>query len=396
MVAMTKLDSSVSQLRSLVSQLAAAKGDLSNLTAPPFVLAPRSAVEIPACWAARQDLFLALASEPDPGRRALLVARNFACSLAGLVDLGSEYAGRKPLNPFLGELFLGTFLPGDGEEEDGTVYVAEQVSHHPPVTACATYNRRHGISTRGFAAQETSFSPASGVTVRQLGYAVITDHGHGGESHLMTLPTMQVRGIATGQLQPELRGRCWISSSSGYVTSVDLQGRSGLGFGGTDHGITAVVHEVDGMRPVYSITGRWHGEMSIDVAEGEDANQETFRFDDVAAAELTVAPIEEQTAWESRRAWAGVVRGIKEGDAAVVTKHKTAVEEEQRRRRQEEEAAGTTWTSLFFRNEQSDDAAAALLAQIPDGEKLFDPQRTGGCWDFVGPDEAEALMTRLK
>lgn len=407
---MTRLESNLSQLKAFLAHLATIKGDLSNVTAPPFVLAPKSAIEVPICWAARQRLFLQPALEDDPARRALLLVKNFACSLAGLVELGSEYAGKKPLNPFLGELFLGTFLPataaaaaatengfhayGDGDgDTEGTRFIGEQVSHHPPVTACFAYNRHHGITSRGFAAQETSFSPASGVTVRQVGYAVIGDHVHG-ETHLMTLPTVHVRGIATGTLHPELHGRCWISSSSGFVTSVDLEGKGTLGLLGAGNKITAVVHRLPGMEPVYKITGQWSGEMTVENLQSHE--KERFQFDDVPATELSVAPTADQTAWESRRAWDEVLRGIREGDMGLITEHKTAIEEEQRRRRREEKETGTSWTGLFFRRSERDDEAAALLGQIPDGDGEFDPERTAGFWQFVGVDAAEELRTRLK
>lgn len=398
---MTKLEGNLSQLKAFLAHLATVKGDLSNITAPPFVLAPKSAIEVPKCWASRQSLFLRPASEDDPARRALLIVQNFACSLAELVDLESEYAGKKPLNPFLGELFLGIFLPGDfdgdgdGEklEEDATNFVGEQVSHHPPVTACFAYNKRHGITSRGFAAQETSFSPTSGVTVRQVGYAVISDHVHE-ETHLMTLPTVQVKGIATGQLHPELQGRCWISSSSGFVTSIDLDGKNTLGLG-TSNRITATVHQLPDMKPVYKLTGQWSGEMNIEDLQG-DSPKEKFMFDDVSATELTVPPIAEQTAWETRRAWEGVLRGIREGDMGLITEYKTAVEEEQRRRRREEKETGVEWTGLFFRSSDRDEEAAPLLAQIPDDEGEFDAERTAGFWEFVGIEEAEELRMRLK
>jgi hypothetical protein len=50
----------------------------------------------------------------------------------------------KPLNPFLGELFIGKW-----EDEAGTTnLVAEQVSHHPPATACNIWNDKHGVRVR--------------------------------------------------------------------------------------------------------------------------------------------------------------------------------------------------------------------------------------------------------
>jgi hypothetical protein len=63
-----------------------------------------------------------------------------------------QYAGRdpstgvkKPLNAFLGELFFAEW----SEEGCGvTKLVSEQVSHHPPITACRLWNKDFGISVK--------------------------------------------------------------------------------------------------------------------------------------------------------------------------------------------------------------------------------------------------------
>ncbi|KAI8952179.1 hypothetical protein F4801DRAFT_542181 [Xylaria longipes] len=78
---MTASQSNLSQLRDFLSYLATIKGDLSNITAPPFVLSPVSVTEIPASWAARHELFQQPTHEADAAARALLVLKNFLCSL---------------------------------------------------------------------------------------------------------------------------------------------------------------------------------------------------------------------------------------------------------------------------------------------------------------------------
>jgi hypothetical protein len=101
------------------------RGDLSNITAPPFVLDTKSAVELPAFWAERPSVFIAPAASDDPAERALLVLRWFISALRN-----QQYAGRsadtgvkKPLNAFLGEVFLARW-----EDEAGTTrLVSEQV-----------------------------------------------------------------------------------------------------------------------------------------------------------------------------------------------------------------------------------------------------------------------------
>lgn len=116
------------------------KTDLSSLTAPPFILSSTSLTEYSGYWAEHPSIFVAPARESDPEKRALLVLKWFLSTLkqqyASRSDkLGSE---KKPLNPFLGELFLGHW---DGDEETGTTrLVSEQVRYVSILRKHAFYN----------------------------------------------------------------------------------------------------------------------------------------------------------------------------------------------------------------------------------------------------------------
>ena len=142
--------------------IAAIRGDLSNITAPPFVLATKSTVEFPQYWAENPSIFLAPAFESNPQKRALLVLKWFLSSLKGQTYAGRSKAEgvKKPLNAFLGELFLGRW-----DDEHGTTsLLSEQVryvgalvmqtmpsdshSHHPPVTATVLFNDEAGMRVR--------------------------------------------------------------------------------------------------------------------------------------------------------------------------------------------------------------------------------------------------------
>lgn len=132
-----------------IQSLATFKGDLASLTAPPFLLSPQSIVEYSAFWAEHPSLFVAPGSEPDPEKRALLVLKWFLSTLKqqhSNKDENGKKKRMKPLNPFLGELFIGKW-----EDDVGTTnLVAEQVSHHPPITACNIWNDEHGVRVCGF------------------------------------------------------------------------------------------------------------------------------------------------------------------------------------------------------------------------------------------------------
>ncbi|KAF5025369.1 hypothetical protein F66182_2534 [Fusarium sp. NRRL 66182] len=379
------------QLKDILSYFAAVKGDLSNITAPPFILAPKSAIEIPACWTCHHDLFLQPCDEPNPGARALLVAKNYVCSLKNLVDADSENAGKKPLNPFLGELFFASFSDSFGSQSR---MIVEQVSHHPPVTACSIYNKERGMSSDGFVAQETSFSLLGGVTVRQTGYAIIKDDNHN-EQHLMTMPTILVKGVATGHPYPELQGPSYISSSSGYVTKIQFQGRGRFGFGEKNQVTAEVFAPNDKDNPLYRITGQWTGRLTTQ--DSSHNTLEEFHVDQISTSSLHVAPIDEQAPWESRRAWWKVTEAIKQGNIEQVYAQKSALEESQRRRRAEEQKTGAEWNALFFAQlPKGDPLANSLIQNIADeGFETPDLKRTAGAWKFVGIEPAEELRNSL-
>jgi hypothetical protein len=110
-----------SQLQSIASF----NGDLSSLTAPPFILSSTSLTEFSSYWCEHPSIFAAPAKEPDAAKRALLVLKWFLTTLKQQYASRSEQYGneKKPLNPFLGELFLGKW-----EDDAGTTeLISEQV-----------------------------------------------------------------------------------------------------------------------------------------------------------------------------------------------------------------------------------------------------------------------------
>jgi hypothetical protein len=114
--------------------IASFNGDLSSLTAPPFILSGTSLTEYSAYWAEHPALFVAPAQEPDAEKRALAVLKWFLSTLRQQYCSRSEKLGseKKPLNPFLGELFLGKW---DSDANVGeTSLISEQVRWVHPCT----------------------------------------------------------------------------------------------------------------------------------------------------------------------------------------------------------------------------------------------------------------------
>jgi hypothetical protein len=112
-------------------------GDLSSLTAPPFILSSTSLTEFSSYWAEHPNIFVAPAKEDNPQKRALLVLKWFLSTLKQQYASRSDKYGneKKPLNPFLGELFLGTWVDAVGTTELVSEQVRLAARPHPALSA---------------------------------------------------------------------------------------------------------------------------------------------------------------------------------------------------------------------------------------------------------------------
>ncbi|KAL5422064.1 hypothetical protein PMIN04_005063 [Paraphaeosphaeria minitans] len=362
-----------STLKEFLASIATIQGDLSNITAPPFVLGEFSTVELPQYWADHPSLFVAPALEEDPEKRALLVLKWFLGSLRN-----QQYAGRreeegvkKPLNAFLGELFLGVWKDESGE----TRLVSEQVSHHPPITACYLWNHNHGIRAEGFTQQEITFTGS--VSIKQKGYAILHIDKYS-EDYLIPVPNVKVKGLLSGRPYPELVSSYSIISSSGIVSEIKFEGRSLLGLGsGSKNGFEARTYRTAAPTDdLYTAKGSWNGQYSVhDARSGEEIEQLDVGVQKPVS--ITVADRSEQDPWESRRAWGGVIDALQKGDMKGTADAKSIVEEGQRQMRRDENARGEQWQRSFFRRQDSDPIFEKLYTA---DKQSFTVDPEGGIW----------------
>ena len=202
-----------------------------------------------------------------------------------------EKDGVKKLNAFFGEVFLASWDGAGGT----TRLVAEQVSHHPPVTACYLWNNEVGIRAEGYTRQEISLFRS--VNIKQTGHAILHIDKYN-EDHLLPLPNVKVKRILSGTPYPELYGTYHIVSSSGFVSEI---GFSGQGFrSGWKNSVDAILYrDGDKKHPLYTISGQWNE--TIKFHEGGNGNE--LESIDVKMLRLTPMPIdklEQQDPWESR------------------------------------------------------------------------------------------------
>ncbi|MCJ1466432.1 Oxysterol binding protein [Pseudocyphellaria aurata] len=356
---------------SFLKSIKSAHGDLSSLTAPPFILGTTSLTEFSAYWTEHPSIFVAPASELDPAKRALLVLKWFLSTLKQQYSSRSDKFGseKKPLNPFLGELFLGHWMDEAGSGE--TELYSEQVSHHPPVTAYYIRNKNHGMELQGYNAQKVTFS--STIHVQQIGHALL-EIASFKETYLITLPSLHIESLLYGPYV-ELNKTSYITSSSGYVAKIDYSGKGWVS--GTKNSFAACLYPAAGKdkKPLYTIDGQWTDTFTI--RDGSGKTLEIYKA--TKTTPLIVAPLEKQDPYESNRAWNRVAAAIIEGDMKVVSAEKGKIEEAQRKLRQKEKSEGREWARRYFNRMQKCPVFEELAKPV--GERI-EKEMTDGVWRF--------------
>ncbi|KAM0259214.1 hypothetical protein ACHAQJ_003419 [Trichoderma viride] len=381
-----------------LKSIASFNGDLSSLTAPPFILSSQSLTEFSSYWATHPPIFTAAAAESDPAKRAMLVLKWFLSTLKHQYASRSEQFGneKKPLNPFLGELFLGSW----NDEAGKTTLISEQVSHHPPATAYCIRNEKTGVQLEGYNAQKASFK--STIIVKQIGHAVLTIPVGSGdkkelERYLITLPSLHIEGLIFGAPFVELDGSSTITSSSGYSAKVDYSGKGWLS--GKKNTVIASVFPTDNEKEVlYNVTGQWTKEFEIYQGPAKKNSKSTLVSSYDAAGtlqtDLTIASLDKQHPLESRRAWGKVAEAIQKGDMDSVSIEKTKIEQAQRVLRIKENTDGQSWERRYFTAATEDETLTLLgkAAGVPlDGDK----DKTGGLWRFDAEKAAKVDAEQL-
>ena len=347
------------------------RGDLSAITAPPFLLSTTSFAEYPMYWAERPGLFIAPSKESDPTKRALLVLKWFLSTLRQQYNHRPDRRRGKPLNPFLGELFLGHWATAEGV----TQLVAEQVSHHPPATAFHIWNEEHGVRLQGYNSQRTRFDRT--VRINRAGAAVFRLDRYD-EDYLIQLPGFHLEGLIPPPPMPEIDSDkpVYIQSSSGFTAKIEFSGKGW--FRGKKNSFSAVFYATaDPLTILYTAEGQWSGSFTMKESR---TNQVVEAFDtSMPISSLILPPLEKQDPLESRRAWSKVTSGINAANMSAVNNEKSKIEIRQRELREEEQTEGREWPRRYFKKVQRDARVEALLAEI--GGKL-EPNETGGIWQW--------------
>ncbi|XP_057581658.1 oxysterol-binding protein-related protein 5 isoform X3 [Hippopotamus amphibius kiboko] len=314
--------------------------DLSRVVLPTFVLEPCSFLSKLSDYYCHADLLSRAVLEEDAYSRIKLVLQWY---LSGFYKKPKGI--KKPYNPILGETFRCCWF--HPQTNSHTFYLAEQVSHHPPVSAFHVSNRKDGFCISGSITAKSRFYGNS-LSALLDGKATLTFLNRA-EDYTLTMPYAHCKGILYGTMTMELGGRVTIECAKNNFQA-ELEFKLKPFFGGS-----ASINQISGKitsgeEVLARLTGHWDREVFIK-EEGRGGTELFWNpSEEVRGQRLKrhTVLLEEQTELESERLWRHVTRAISEGDQHKATQEKSSLEEAQRQRARERQQHLVPWTPQLF------------------------------------------------
>ncbi|KAI9474839.1 hypothetical protein BDB00DRAFT_860179 [Zychaea mexicana] len=329
-------DDSRSILMGIIAQLG--KGtDLHRVTLPTFVLEPRSMLERITDFMSHPELLLEATTHTDPLERFIGVVRFF---LSGWHI--KPKGVKKPYNPVLGEIFRSRWRYANGTE---AIYVAEQVSHHPPISAYHYASPENGVTIQGNLRPKPKFLGNSAATLME-GFSTITMARWDDEKYCITMPNVYARGILFGKMIMELGDSCYVKCpENGFVCELDFKTKGF--FSGQYNVVTGKIKNEATGQVLKEISGTWSNELFISPPKSSK-KQSLFDVKKSMIHPMIVEHEHRQEDQESRRLWAKVTDAIKRQDMDVATDEKMSIEDRQRAEAKERQKQDNQFESRYF------------------------------------------------
>ena len=350
--------------------------DLSRVVLPIHILEPRSLLEKLSDLFVHPELLGLLAANeeddtsnaepqthiPIEERRLLAFVRWF---ISGFHMRPSGV--RKPYNPILGETFECVFAEGT---PNAVHYIAEQVSHHPPISCFKAVHLGTGNEVTGsYVPRSKLLSPNTGASIGEgsiSAYCPATER-----RYTVGWPNAQVSGIAIAPMRLELVGKVTVTTNApGLCATLVWEGKPY--FGGTYDEFVAKVYNMNtgtgspqtpgallegppkGSRPTCTLTGKWWSTITSTRSAGGSSKSSSattcsvfFNPDTLTA--LRPRAIKTALPKPSRVVWSGVTEALRLGDAALAQTRKQGIEGVEREYRRAREARGEEALPKYFR-----------------------------------------------
>ncbi|XP_062914516.1 oxysterol-binding protein-related protein 8 isoform X3 [Mobula hypostoma] len=318
--------------------------DLSKVVLPTFILEPRSFLDKLSDYYYHADFLSDAATEENPYQRLKKVVRWY---LSGFYKKPKGL--KKPYNPIIGETFRCMWIHPKGNSR--TFYIAEQVSHHPPVSAFYVSNRKDGFCICGSILAKSKFygNSLSAILDGEARLSFLSR----GEDYIMNMPYAHCKGIVYGPMTLELGGHVNITcEKTGYSAIIEFKLKPFLG---NSNNVNQIVGKIKlGSEVLANLEGHWDGEVVIN--DKKTGVSEVFwnPTSEIRQQRLTRCTVlfDEQENMESEKLWQHVTRAIHNKDQHEATREKFILEEAQRQAAKQRKVKEEEWIPRLFEHDQ--------------------------------------------
>lgn len=318
--------------------------DLTSITCPSFMLRPASQLEVQAELSQPTIHLFQLKDTSDAAERMLNVVQWILHGVSALPQKGLD--DLKPYNPVLGEEYHCQWNYDDGSV---TNLVAEQVSHHPPISATILRNEKHGITYNSTQQIKVHFRGNYVDSTMEGVHVLDFKHPETGETekYTITLPHVNARGLFFGSTYVELSDYLIINcietncvAKVKFLSSDEVQG-----------------HVSCNGKKRYSLKGGLFD--VIKIKDKQTGEKKELRITEITTPKTITRKVSEQKPNESRRVWHPVSYALKNGEMEQASKEKNNIEEQQRKMARERT---TPHVPLYFaKKEGTEDGAYVYL-----------------------------------
>ncbi|XP_037527302.1 oxysterol-binding protein-related protein 11 isoform X2 [Rhipicephalus sanguineus] len=328
--------------------------DLTKVALPSYILEPRSLLEVYADFMSYPDMFLRIVDGETPEERLVMVTEWLLCSLYAT---RKSRSAQKPYNPVLGEMFHCSWqVAGVGDVGTQVTFVAEQVSHHPPVSAFYVECLEKQMCLSASLGIKSNFM-GNYVGLQFLGEVELRLLSSG-EAYSIGLPTMYWRSLLS-EPYIELGGRITVACGDA-VAPITFHTKPF--YGGKLHCVSGEAKSATG-EMVCKVSGEWDTRLELQYADGRSKE---WKISELKRQPKRCRPIDAQDNFESRRLWQPVTQALRSGNTVLASHHKCQIEE-----RLQEQSGG------------KGDPEQGEMAQHTHDAKLF--RLEGNVWKYKYP-----------
>lgn len=324
-------------IKSVLRQLKKNPKAFFRISLPIVLVAPISLLELLALYYTPSISLVNIGKVKDPEERFIRVLKSQLLNIPRIIS-PSTFMHCKPFNPILGEVHACKWKHSDQSE---TLLLAEQVSHHPPISSVFILNKKNNFTCSTTLSPKTTINGPNSVAFHmdgELNFCL----NELNEEYKLSFPKTIAGGVIMGKQYLEYNGEYKINCpKTGISGVIAFREKSNNQLAG---------RIMKGETILYKISGHADGLILIKAMKTKKVS---VFVDNGKKDFLKIKPICRKLIFqeenESRRNWFKVTEYLKKVDIQKAEEYKIGIENKERWKRKERREKNIVFQPKYFK-----------------------------------------------